>query len=909
MAVDSTERRVVYAGNGKTTAFPFAFKVFADTDVVVSVGKPDGAEAAATLKINSDYTVTLNADQNTTPGGTVNVKTAPDEGYNLAVTSSVPYDQPMVLTPYGGFNPETLNDNSDRQAIQIQQLVEQVSRALITDPTDTITPRQLRDKLLAAAASALDAAAKALQSETNATSSAATSKEYADKLLAFKDQIVTVSDNIKSVGITAENAEAITEIAKNLEELLKSKDYAAEAKGWAEKANAITGGQAIIASGTTFPRSPIDRFADVVNVKDFGAVGNGAHDDTAAIQAAIDYAGGKVGGTVFFPAGTYIVHNPSPDRSSGFYPKYFALYMPYSNVRLAGAGIGVTKIKCKNTDASYGVLAMAVMPIVNGAPQISNTSVLNMTLDGNSETFDLIKGVTRTPVVYAVGLRNSQFRNLVVMNSNMYGIGLENGGHQNITIDTCTFIKCGRDAIDNKNNGSVNRNIYINNVSIINCGFGNYEASDSPNEGIGIACPTAKITNVSFFQIPTNGKLGGLIHVKPNSQGTGSEGVVIDGIHAIFDGTEYTNMQGALDVKNVNARISNVVLKGHVSVGIRLQQPSCTVTNCYIEGAEKGIYVTQKTTVGENYELYPRATNSTVFGNVIKNCDQGVCCEAENLVAIANSFESCGVGISLSGIYSTRSTVVGNSFTDCTEKIKAQVGQLNHTWLLNGEGTQSITTLMLNGTESGLDVRAKNLFRVNVDDCNPLAAYSSTTLADGYMRTGAIQPRVDNAYALGTGSLRWSQVYAATGTINTSDERAKTGVTDTDDALMRAWGKVNFKVFQFKDAVEKKGGDARIHVGVIAQEVKAAFESEGLDASRYGLFCHDTWEDEYEDVTVVDQPEVADDDGNIATPEVSHVEKRLVTAAGDRYGIRYEEALALECAYQRWRLAQIEARF
>lgn len=158
MAVDSTERRVVYAGNGKTTAFPFVFKVFADTDVVVSVGKPDGAEAAATLKINSDYTVTLNADQNTTPGGTVNVKTAPDEGYNLAVTSSVPYDQPMVLTPYGGFNPETLNNNSDRQAIQIQQLVEQVSRALITDPTDTITPRQLRDKLLAAVDDAIAAA-------------------------------------------------------------------------------------------------------------------------------------------------------------------------------------------------------------------------------------------------------------------------------------------------------------------------------------------------------------------------------------------------------------------------------------------------------------------------------------------------------------------------------------------------------------------------------------------------------------------------------------------------------------------------------------------------------------------------------------------------------------------------------
>ena len=174
--------------------------------------------------------------------------------------------------------------------------------------------------------------------------------------------------------------------------------------------------------------------------------------------------------------------------------------------------------------------------------------------------------------------------------------------------------------------------------------------------------------------------------------------------------------------------------------------------------------------------------------------------------------------------------------------------------------------------------------------------------------TGAVYGEADNAQDLGRAANRWQTVYAGTATINTSDARCKENVAAPDNALMRAWGKVGFKVFQFKDAVEKKGGDARIHVGVIAQEVKAAFEAEGLDASRYGLFCHDTWENEYEDVTVVDQPEVTDDDGNITTPEVSHVEKRLVTAAGDRYGIRYEEALALECAYQRWRLAQIEAR-
>lgn len=170
-----------------------------------------------------------------------------------------------------------------------------------------------------------------------------------------------------------------------------------------------------------------------------------------------------------------------------------------------------------------------------------------------------------------------------------------------------------------------------------------------------------------------------------------------------------------------------------------------------------------------------------------------------------------------------------------------------------------------------------------------------------------LYPYLDYKYSLGLGAKRFSQIYAQTGTIETSDERAKTSIVSPDDALMRAWGKVGFKVFQFKDAVEKKGADARLHVGVIAQEVKAAFEAEGLDASRYGLFCHDAWEDEYEDVEVIDEPEVVAEDGAV-TPAQTHVEHRLVTPAGDRYGIRYEEALALECAYQRWRLAQIEAR-
>ena len=143
-------------------------------------------------------------------------------------------------------------------------------------------------------------------------------------------------------------------------------------------------------------------------------------------------------------------------------------------------------------------------------------------------------------------------------------------------------------------------------------------------------------------------------------------------------------------------------------------------------------------------------------------------------------------------------------------------------------------------------------------------------------------PATTSAYNLGKASNLWKEVFAAAGTINTSDARLKDNLADPDEALMRAWGKVHIKVFQFRDAIAQKGEAARLHVGVIAQQIVEAFASEGLDATRYGLLCHDAWDA---------QPEVRDKDGNV-TEEARE--------AGDLWSVRYTEALALECAYQRW---------
>ena len=61
----------------------------------------------------------------------------------------------------------------------------------------------------------------------------------------------------------------------------------------------------IIAKGATEPRYLENRFADLINVKDFGAVGDGETDDTEAFQAAAEAAENTHG--VFVPFGTYLV--------------------------------------------------------------------------------------------------------------------------------------------------------------------------------------------------------------------------------------------------------------------------------------------------------------------------------------------------------------------------------------------------------------------------------------------------------------------------------------------------------------------------------------------------------------------------------------------------------------------------
>lgn len=172
---------------------------------------------------------------------------------------------------------------------------------------------------------------------------------------------------------------------------------------------------------------------------------------------------------------------------------------------------------------------------------------------------------------------------------------------------------------------------------------------------------------------------------------------------------------------------------------------------------------------------------------------------------------------------------------------------------------------------------------------------TSVTGKWGIKAAGEFVPSVDNAVSLGLASQRVSQVYAASGTINTSDAREKTKVASLTAAEAEAAAKLAGEIgsFQWIESVQEKGGDsARTHVGLTVQRAIAVMQAHGLDPFRYGFICFDEWDEQpevWEEWGA--QEEVRDEAGNVIQPAVE-AGRELVKPhrpAGSRYGFRHDQ--------------------
>ncbi|HAP3288889.1 TPA: phage tail protein [Escherichia coli] len=114
-----------YTGNGVTTSFPYTFRVFKESDLVVQVVDLD--ENIAVLALDTDYTVTGAGGYN---GGNVILSKALANGYQISISRELPVTQETDLRNQGKFFAEVHEDAFDKLTMLIQQVRSWFSLAL-----------------------------------------------------------------------------------------------------------------------------------------------------------------------------------------------------------------------------------------------------------------------------------------------------------------------------------------------------------------------------------------------------------------------------------------------------------------------------------------------------------------------------------------------------------------------------------------------------------------------------------------------------------------------------------------------------------------------------------------------------------------------------------------------------------
>jgi hypothetical protein len=588
------------------------------------------------------------------------------------------------------------------------------------------------------------------------------------------------------------------------------------------------------------------------NVLDYGADSTGATDSTVAIQAAIDAAP-----VVYIPSGTYLISGAINVGSSTL-----------GNKKIVGAGFRSTTLKATNAAATlqnktqhyfiemeeftFDGDDIATVGISLGIPSggtgsagydfLTGVHVVNCVTAGlqlNSIQYTQInqcqfQGTSNGHGIIAKRLLSSYINNTVVID-NRYGMYLGNFGGAN----------------------SDSTLIYLNNVQF----FGPAPASATPPDGYliidgayGVWLNDCIFENERVFN-------NALVIIK-NTE------ALLTTANIYFEDCVWQGLSYAQDLIEIQGSVTRVFFNDCRAIkpaGVNyilnnLSSGSVFVTDCF-----RGNGYTDLTTF---YWTEGGYVNGAVIENrsaglvYFKNTTTGMAgINTDTPLAVLDikpTFITAGVLVDIQYLYGTTGYSTRGGF--------------------NFKGTAAVSAL---NRRLSFDHLTQTEFNIQgiVSDGTSAADVTLTLQKDGgtAIRCGTVlTPTVDNTTSLGAAIYRWSVVYAATGAINTSDGREKQDIQSLD-ATEKAVAldlKSLVKRFRFKDAVTLKGDEARIHVGVVAQEVVECFKSHGLDAHKYALLCYDSWDETLE---------VKDEEGNITQPYVP---------AGNRYGVRYDELLA-----------------
>ncbi len=176
-----------------------------------------------------------------------------------------------------------------------------------------------------------------------------------------------------------------------------------------------------------------------------------------------------------------------------------------------------------------------------------------------------------------------------------------------------------------------------------------------------------------------------------------------------------------------------------------------------------------------------------------------------------------GAGLAQLGVNSTPDST--NRLTVSSEATLFTHAGAGHQLKLNKAAIGETASLLFQSDWSGhaeMGLMGDNNWRIKVS-ADGAAWVDALTIDAGTGRASFIaspRPASDNSISLGASGARWSALWAATGTIQTSDARLKTAIAPSDLGLDFILGLNPVRFSWVKD-------DGQVHYGLIAQEVEA----------------------------------------------------------------------------------------
>jgi hypothetical protein len=466
-----------------------------------------------------------------------------------------------------------------------------------------------------------------------------------------------------------------------------------------------------------------DKLAQYVSVKDFGAVGDGVADDTAAVQAAIDS-----GEPIVFPAGSYAC---GPLTQSTNFQRFYA--------------DGFVKIQ-KNAN---GVL---------------------FTSTGNYVQFEGIQFI---------------------------GTGFT-GDNVNLTGNHPTLTNCASFGTPGRALKATGAQVQIFGT----CGI--YATTDATASGFDIEIGVSGTATLyhQLMNVYTSQATGGILLTDVGSH------VIVGGQFgklSILSGTSPAGVNGGITssariLGDVNVSLSNSVFSGNQFSNQTITFASGTSQHCL------------------------DSSNLLISATIVNNGN-------------ANSpiIKSIGTGSPSGIILQYGSDAFNSTIRYSNDEIYFQDSALylsnnKALWIADSAGVYKNTVSLSSGDDFnfGNDTGANftNLQSGSGGIYHVVSGANVTQTA-----TGVFRPVPDGSVNLGGASNRWATVYATTGTINTSDANDKKDIRSLSDKEKAVGTALRGLIRAYK----WKAGPEETYVGIIAQDVIAAFDAEGLDVGGYGI--------------------------------------------------------------------------